>query len=376
MVRESGQKSHSVASWVKALVERMNKVAQSLETVEANNSNIADIARQVNILAINAKIEAARAGESGRGFGVVAEAINELSHKTALAAEDIEESITSLSEWVGTMRNEASTVSTDATAVLDSAEETDRVLSEISNGVHKTAQATRTMSTEAGKVQNAVEEFKPAFAQIRNSANETAGNIHETRDRVNKLIDTSEDIFRTTVDLGGASEDAEMIALTRDAARQIGALFEEGVAAGRISMDDLFDRTYTEIPRTNPQQYLARYTNFADSVLPAVLEPMAARSEKMVFCVAIDQNGYLPTHNRKFSHPQSDDPEWNAANCRHRRIFDDRVGLKAGNNTSPFLLQVYRRDMGAGNFMMMKDLSAPIFVKGRHWGGLRAAYQF
>lgn len=50
------------------------------------------------------------------------------------------------------------------------------------------------------------------------------------------------------------------------------------------------------------------------------------------------------------------------------------MGLKAGRNTESFLLQVYRRDMGGGEFKMMKDLSAPIFIKGQHWGGLRLAY--
>ena len=66
---------------------------------------------------------------------------------------------------------------------------------------------------------------------------------------------------------------------------------------------------------------------------------------------------------------------WNAANSRNRRIFDDRVGLHAGRNTAPFLLQVYRRDMGGGNFALMKDLSAPIFVRGQHWGGVRLGYR-
>ncbi len=98
--------------------------------------------------------------------------------------------------------------------------------------------------------------------------------------------------------------------------------------------------------------------------------------QRVVFCAGVDRNGYLPTHNRKFSAPQGADPVWNAANARNRRIFDDRVGLKAGRSTAPFLLQVYRRDMGGGEFRMMKDLSAPIRVKGRHWGGLRLAYAF
>jgi methyl-accepting chemotaxis protein len=57
-------------------------------------------------------------------------------------------------------------------------------------------------------------------------------------------------------------------------------------------------------------------------------------------------------------------------------VFQDRTGLAAARSTRPFLLQTYRRDMGGGQFALMKDLSAPITVQGRHWGGLRIAYQF
>jgi len=96
---------------------------------------------------------------------------------------------------------------------------------------------------------------------------------------------------------------------------------------------------------------------------------------RITFCVAVDRNAYLPTHNRKYSQPQGKDPVWNNANCRNRRIFADRTGLRAGRNTEPFILQTYRRDMGGGNFLLMKDLSAPITIKGRHWGGLRLGYK-
>ena len=109
-------------------------------------------------------------------------------------------------------------------------------------------------------------------------------------------------------------------------------------------------------------------------VLPALLEPVVAADERIAFCAAVDENGYLPTHNRKFSEPQRPgDAAWNTANCRNRRIFNDRVGLAAGRNREPFLLQTYRRDMGGGQFVLMKDISAPITVNGRPWGGLRLA---
>lgn len=375
-VRDSGLKSHSVAKWVKELTERMERVASSLEGVEANNKNIADIAKQVNILAINAKIEAARAGEFGRGFGVVAEAINELSQKTARAAEEIEENIHTLSSWVGTLREEATVVSEDASVVLNSTGETDRALMDIAGGVEKTVNATRVMSTEAEKVREAVADFEPAFDSIRTSSSLTADGIHQSRKRVNSLIDSSEGIYSTTVDLGGASEDIAIINKVKSLAGEVGQAFTDAVFNGKITKAQLFTYDLREIPGTNPTQHMAPFTDFADSILPRFQEPMLEYSDKIVFCVAIAPNGYLPTHNKIFSKPQGNDADWNAANSRNRRVFDDRVGLKAGRNKEPFLLQVYRRDMGGGNFVMMKDLSCPIIVDGDHWGGLRVGYRF
>ena len=87
------------------------------------------------------------------------------------------------------------------------------------------------------------------------------------------------------------------------------------------------------------------------------------------------KGGYLPTHNPEYSKPQGRDPAWNAANCRNRRLFNDRAVQKVGANTKPFLLQTYRRDMGGGKFVLMKDLSSPIFVNGRHWGAFRIGFR-
>jgi methyl-accepting chemotaxis protein len=31
--------------------------------------------------------------------------------------------------------------------------------------------------------------------------------------------------------------------------------------------------------------------------------------------------------------------------------------------------------MGGGTFVLMKDVSAPVMVRGRHWGGVRMGYR-
>ena len=204
---------------------------------------------------------------------------------------------------------------------------------------------------------------------------ESSETLEEARDRINRLIDLTDGLVNITVESDENTLDGPMIAKVREVAADIAEAFESGVADGRITLEALFDRSYRPVPDSDPEQVTAGCTAFCDAVLPAIQEPLLDFDPRIVFCAAIDENGYLPTHNAKFSQPQGDDPVWNAANCRNRRIFDDRVGLAAGRNREPFLLQIYRRDMGGGKFVLMKDLSAPITVGGRHWGGVRIGYK-
>ena len=133
--------------------------------------------------------------------------------------------------------------------------------------------------------------------------------------------------------------------------------------------------TIAEIPGTDPKQYMTNYVEFTDRALPAIQDPIQKSDPRIVFCVAWARGGYLPTHNPNYRLPQGKDPVWNNANCRNRRIFNDRTVKKVAANTKPFLLQTYRRDMGGGNFVLMKDVSSPILVRGRHWGAFRMGFR-
>ena len=170
------------------------------------------------------------------------------------------------------------------------------------------------------------------------------------------------------------ARDKPFIEKATETAKQIGAAIDAAVARGEISLADLFDDEYQPIPNTDPQQVTTRFTAFTDRLLPPIQEPILAFDAKVVFCAAVDRNGYLPTHNKKYSKPQGADPVWNNANCRNRRIFDDPVGLTDARNTNEHLFQAYLRDMGGGQWVHMKNVSAPIWVKGKHWGAFRIGY--
>jgi methyl-accepting chemotaxis protein len=171
-------------------------------------------------------------------------------------------------------------------------------------------------------------------------------------------------------------ENTEFVTRAMEAGTALTRLFEQAIASGAISIDDMFDEDYAEIAGTNPQQHRTRILGWADRALPPFQEAFLAKDPRMVFCVMIDRNGYLPVHNRIYSQPQRPgDVAWNTANSRNRRIFNDAAGLAAGRNLRSYLIQSYARDMGNGKTIMMREIDVPIRVNGRHWGGFRTAYK-
>lgn len=368
--------SQSVLSWVSGLDDRLSQVDDTVDRTQSSNGRILHIAREVNILAINAKIEAARAGASGRGFAVVADAINTLSQQTAQAAAVISDTVGLLVAEIAALRQDARRVAAAAQGSLGELAEAEQTMEALSTVARSGGTLASTIAGDTACMRTAMDSFGPAFRALDSGVEEQATKVGEARRRVSELIRLSEGMIQRLVQMGGATSDQPMIEAVIANAARLSTALEQAVQRGEITMADLFSGDYRPVPGSDPKQFVAPFTALTDRLFPPVQEPVLAENPRIVFCAAVDRNGYLPTHNRKFSQPQGADPVWNAAHARHRRMFNDRVGLGAGRSTEPFLLQIYRRDMGGGTFLMMKDISAPITVQGRHWGGLRLAYAF
>lgn len=171
------------------------------------------------------------------------------------------------------------------------------------------------------------------------------------------------------------NQDKVYIELVQEAANRTEEAFEKALRKNQISVEDFFDIDYQPIPNTNPRQMLTKFTPITDEYLPDIQEEIIQRAPNIVFCAAVDRAAYLPTHNKVYMKEQSDDPIWNDANCRNRRIFADPAGLRAARNTQPVLVQAYDRKVG-DQVVLLKEVDAPIYIRGRHWGNVRMAYKF
>jgi methyl-accepting chemotaxis protein len=368
-IAAAARTSRDSARLARAAVERVASdvagAAESLREVAQSAAEITQIALQTRLVAFNASVEAKRAGEAGRGFAVVAEAVKDLAQKVEQSSKQIAGTVKQLDERIGELARNIR----DAGSHGGGAETFNSAFSRVEQAVHDIAAAAEQNERSC---QTALESVGRLAAEVQG----TARSVDGAKGRAEHFLATSEQLIELTADCGAETEDTPFIAKAIETAAAIARVFEDALAAGQLTEADLFDEKYQPIAGTNPQQYTTRFVAFTDRVLPPIQEPLLGFSDKVVFCAAVDRNGYLPTHNLKFSKPQGSDPVWNAANCRNRRIFNDRTGLAAGRNTRRFLLQTYRRDMGGGRFVLMKDLSAPIFVNGRHWGGFRIGYRF
>ena len=366
---------HALVEAVGVIEQQLNGLQTALGEVGKVAADIDAIARQTNLLALNATIEAARAGAAGKGFAVVAGEVKALAAQTSDATAQIDSTLKGLTQQAEQLIQHGAESTARAQNVREGTTTIGQVVDTVAAAVESMRRETGDIAQSAGEIETRSGDVLATLTAMSSEVGHARDSLGEARERMNRLSATGEQLVDLSAHSLQNTLDRPFIERVQAEAARIAAAFETALEVGELSEADLFDQDYRPVPGSDPQQVVTRFTDFTDRVLPPIQEPVLAWDSRVVFCAAVDARGYLPTHNAKFAQPQGDDPVWNNANCRNRRIFDDRVGLAAGQNTKPFLLQTYRRDMGGGIFMLMKDLSAPIRVRSKHWGCLRLAYK-
>ena len=373
-VRDAVSGLQTMTGQVKDMTQRLGAFEEALQRIRKASGGIAGIAKQTNLLAVNASIEAARSGSAGQGFGVVAEQIGTLAGQTAEATQDIERTLQGLSTSTQALVQRGRDGSERAAQV----DEDSRHINGILDTMEEAIAAVR---DESGRIRDAATAMEQTSSQVNSGledlqqqVNHSATDLDNTNQHLDDLLRAAEKLLNVCNSTGADTDDRRFIEHAQAGARAAGEALEQAIAEGRLSESDVFDRDHVPVADTDPQQYTTRFVAITDDVFPAIQEGILEAHEKILSCCCTDDHGYIGTHNLHTSKPQRPgDPDWNRANSRHRQIYGDRVGQAAAKNREPFLLQAYRRNMGE-KIVLTRDTSAPIYVNGRHWGACRVIH--
>jgi methyl-accepting chemotaxis protein len=370
VVGETADSMDQIRIGVEQTLSVMNRLEHSSGQIGEIVGMIEDVADQTNLLALNAAIEAARAGEAGRGFAVVADEVKLLSGKTSASTQqiaaiiktiqgDIREAMTSIEEEKGRVEHgivNSNRASEQITTILNLA-------SESADMINSIAIATEEQGATTVDITHKIH-------QVSDTSNEIESQMEKAVSTFGELTQTAEKIYNSVGRFKVGNDHDLIKGFTKQLSERATAVLEGAISSGRISSDALFSTDYKPIPDTFPQKFTTPFDRLFDEIISPLQEDIVSKDKRIFYAICVDRSGYVASHNLRYTQRLTGDMMKDKDTNRTKRIFNDRTGLRAATSEDQFLLQTYLRDTGE----VMNDMSTPIIIAGKHWGGVRIGY--
>ncbi len=372
--RNSFQELQGAAERLQTMNARVATANDSIAGIHAESQEIGKIVAliqsisvQTTLLSLNAAIEAARAGKAGKGFTVVAGEVKKLAEQVNGASEEIAGRIASMRERVSRALRESQEVGAFAAKTEEAVRRSCGSFAGMIEEFARNESQLQAITASIEQISAANQDILNRVAGIDGMGQTVVRSMGEAESLSGTLQQAAEEMQATVARFRiGEGHLEEIVVRTRELRDQAAGAITELRRQGL----DVFDRNYRPITGTDPPKFSTAYDKTFESVLRPLYDRTLDRIRGARFALCVDENGYAPTHNSRYSQPPTGNREIDLAQSRDKRLFADPTGLRAARNTKPLLLQTYMRDTGE----ILSDLSFPITIDGRHWGAVRVGF--
>lgn len=179
---------------IAAASERVGRVEQASQSLEAFVELVHRIASQSNLLALNAAIEAARAGDQGRGFSVVAQEVRELASRTAQSTAGIAQMVETVKSKSDAAVNLMANVMKEVEAGASNNTAIGQMLSQITQSAKQAAMLVDGIVEATREQAAASEDIAKHLVVVASISSSTATNLDQVRSSAGQMATTARDM--------------------------------------------------------------------------------------------------------------------------------------------------------------------------------------